>query len=106
MMKDVVAALVLAVASVPDGLASAALAGVNPIYGLYTSMAAPIAGGLLTSTQLMQVATTSAAALAAGAAIANLSGEARDQALFLLVVMIGLFQVVFGFLRLGRLTRF
>src|SRR5262245_21106870 len=75
--KDIIAALVLAVASLPDGLASAALVGVNPVYGLYTSMAAPIAGGLLTSTQLMQVATTSAAALAAGEAIASLSGEAR-----------------------------
>ena len=42
--KDAVAGLINAVVSVPDGLASAALAGVNPVYGLYTSVAAPIAG--------------------------------------------------------------
>ena len=68
--QDVGAGLVNAVVSVPDGLASAALAGVNPVYGLYTSITAPIAGGLLASTQLMQIATTSASALAAGQAIA------------------------------------
>ncbi len=64
--KDVVAGLINAVVSVPDGLASAALAGVNPVYGLYTSIAAPIGGSLLVSAQLMQVSTTSASALAAG----------------------------------------
>jgi SulP family sulfate permease len=41
--KDVLAGLINAVVSVPDGLASAALAGVNPVYGLYTSVAAPLA---------------------------------------------------------------
>jgi len=32
--QDAIAGLVNAVVSVPDGLASAALAGVNPVYGL------------------------------------------------------------------------
>src|SRR3712207_9078637 len=75
--KDTLAGLVNAVASVPDGLASAALAGVNPIYGLYTSIAGPIAGSLLVSAQLMQISTTSASALAAGQAIAGYPEEDR-----------------------------
>ena len=54
--KDSVAGLVNAVVSVPDGLACAALAGVNPVYGLYTSITAPIGGSLLVSAQLMQIA--------------------------------------------------
>ena len=104
--KDVVAGLINAVVSVPDGLASAALAGVNPVYGLYTSIAAPIGGSLLTSAQLMQISTTSASALAAGQAIAGYPAEQRDQALFLLVVLVGVLLVIFGLLRLGRLVRF
>jgi SulP family sulfate permease len=104
--SDVVAGLINAVVSVPDGLASAALAGVNPVYGLYTSVAAPICGSLLTSAQLMQIATTSASALAAGQAIAGYPEDQRDQALFLLVVLIGVSLAVFGLLRLGRLVRF
>jgi MFS superfamily sulfate permease-like transporter len=42
--KDTVAGFVNAVVSVPEGLASATLAGVNPVYGIYTSIAAPITG--------------------------------------------------------------
>lgn len=104
--KDVVAGLINAVVSVPDGLASAALAGVNPVYGLYTSIAAPLGGSPLVSAQLMQIATTSASALAAGQAVASFPAAQRDQALFLLVLLIGIFLGIFGLLRLGRLVRF
>jgi sulfate permease, SulP family len=94
------------VVSVPDGLACAALAGVNPVYGLYTSIAAPIGGSLLVSAQLMQIATTSASALAAAQAIASYPAEQRDAALFLLVAIVGVLLAVFGLLKLGRLVRF
>lgn len=104
--KDAVAGFVNAVVSVPDGLASATLAGVNPVYGLYTSIAAPITGSALLSGQLMQIATTSASALAAGQVIAKYPAGVRDDALFLLVALIGVWLVVFGLLRAGRLVRF
>ena len=104
--QDGVAGLINAVVSVPDGLASAALAGVNPIYGLYTSIAGPIAGGALQSAQLMQIATTSAAALAAGQAVAAYPADRRGPAMFLLAAVTGVLLVVFGLLRLGRLVRF
>jgi SulP family sulfate permease len=104
--KDIPAGLINAVVSIPDGLASAALAGVNPVYGLYTSVTAPIAGSLLVSTQLMQIATTSASALAAEQAIESYSEADRGQALFLLVILIGAALALFGLLRLGRLARF
>jgi SulP family sulfate permease len=103
---DGLAGLNSAVASVPDGLASGLLAGVNPIYGLYACMAGPIAGGLFSSTQLLIVATTSASSLAAGQALGGLSSPARDNALFVIVLLIGAFQILFGLLRLGRLARF
>ena len=99
--KDTVAGLVNAVVSVPDGLACAALAGVNPVYGLYTSIAAPIGGSLLVSAQLMQIATTSASALAAAQAIASYPAQQRDAALFLLVAIVGVVLAVFGLLKLG-----
>src|SRR5688572_1003608 len=102
--RDGLAGLTNAVANVPDGLASAALAGVNPVYGLYTSIAAPMAASPLLGTQLMQVATTSASALAAGQAISEYPEGERDKALFLLAIITGLALIVFGVLRLGRLV--
>ena len=104
--RDTVAGLINAVVSVPDGLACAALAGVNPVYGLYTSIAAPLGGSPLMSSQLMQIATTSASALVAGQAIASYPTEQRDAALFLLVALVGVLLAIFGLLKLGRLVRF
>jgi sulfate permease, SulP family len=74
---------------VPDGMAGGVLAGVNFVYGLYASLVGPIAGGSFVSTERMLVTTTSAAAIASGQAVAGLEGAERDQALFLIVLLIG-----------------
>lgn len=42
--QDVSAGLVLGLESIPDGLASGVLAGVNPLLGLYTYLLAPWRG--------------------------------------------------------------
>lgn len=104
--SDAVAGLNSAVASVPDGMASGLLAGVNPIYGLYACIAGPIVGGLLSSTQLMVIATTSGLSLTAGQALGHLSAEDRAGALFAMVMLAGAIQVTLALLRVGSLTRF
>src|SRR3954454_13583693 len=78
--QDGLAGLNSAVSSVPDGMASGLLVGVNPIYGLYACMVGPIAGSIFSSTQLMLIVTTSAASLSAGQALGGLEGEERDTA--------------------------
>ena len=104
--QDVVAGLTSAIGNVPEGMADSLLVGVNPVYGLYASLVGPLVGGLFSSTQLMMVTTTSAAALASGQALISFAGDERDNALFLMVILIGVFQIVFGLLKLGQLTRF
>ena len=104
--QDGIAGLNSAVSSVPDGMASGILVGVNPIYGLYACMVGPIVGGIFSSTRLMIIATTSAASLSAGQALGGLQAEARDSALFVMVLLIGVLQVLFGLVRTGQLTRF
>jgi SulP family sulfate permease len=86
-------------------MASGILAGVDPMYGLYACMIGPIVGGIFASTVLMVVATTSASALVAGQALISLS-DGRETALFMMVVLAGVFQILFGLLRLGRFTEF
>src|SRR5688500_16803894 len=104
--QDAIAGVPGSVASVPDGMASAVLAGVNPIYGLYAAFAGPVGGGLTSSTRLMVITTTSAAALAAGSAIADVPEADRAEALFLLTILAGAAMLAAGLLRLGRYTRF
>lgn len=104
--RDGTAGLSVAVANVPDGLANGLLVGVNPILGLYATMAGPLVGGMLSSTRLMVVTATAAASLTAGQALAPLAPEARESALVLMVVLVGVLQIAAGLLGLGRLTRF
>lgn len=103
---DAVAGLGVAVANVPDGMANGILVGVNPIFGLYATLFGPLAGGLVSSTQLMVITTTAAASLTAGQALGALSGEARVKALMVMVILAGVIQMALGLLGLGRLARF
>ena len=54
----------------------------------------------------MMVTTTAAASLSTSQVLGGLTADARAEALFLLVVLIGAFQVASGLLGLGRLIRF
>ncbi|HSJ86400.1 MAG TPA: SulP family inorganic anion transporter [Anaerolineales bacterium] len=105
-VQDALAGVNSTIGSAPDAMANAILAGVNPLYGLYAAMIGPAVGALFTSTQLIIISSTSAAALATNQSLGGLTGEARDRALFLMVVLIGVFQIVLGLLRAGQLTRF
>ena len=103
---EIVAGLPGAISRVPDGMAAAVLAGVNPVQGLYASFAGPIAGGLSSNTRLMVITTTSAAALAAGSALQHVAPADRPAAVPLLVIMVGIVLAAAGIARLGRYTRF
>ena len=104
--RDGLAGLSSAVSNVPDGMANGVLVGVNPVYGLYATMMGPTVGGLLSGTQLMLITTTAAASLSTGQALGGLQGSERAEALFVLVMLAGAFQILFGLLGLGRLIRF
>ncbi len=104
--KDAVAGLPGAIGSVPDGMAAAVLAGVNPIFGLYASFIGPIVGGVITGTELAVIAPTSAAALAAGSTLTHFPAAERPDALFLITLVAGVLMIVAGALRFGRYTRF
>lgn len=103
---DLVAGATTGIASIPDAIASAILAGVNPVSGLYALMVGTPVGALVTSSQFMAVNITSAMALAVGSSLADLSAEDRVSTLFVLTLMIGLLEVIAGLLRLGRLMRY
>lgn len=104
--RDGLAGLSSAISNVPDGMANAVLVGVNPVYGLYATMMGPGVGGLVSSTRLMMITTTAAASISTSQALGALQAEARADALFVMVILIGAFQAVFGLLGLGRLIRF
>lgn len=104
--RDAVVGLAGAISRVPDSMAAALVAGVNPVYGLYAGAAGLIAGGLTVSTRLMVITTTTAAALAANSALSEVDADDRLAALSLLTLLAGAMMLAAGLLRLGRYTRF
>ena len=53
--RDTLAGLTAAIAAIPDGMASAVLAGVNPVYGLYNLITGTPVAALTTSSAYMAV---------------------------------------------------
>jgi SulP family sulfate permease len=104
--SDAVAGATGAVANIPDSMASAALAGVSPVFGLYTLILALPVTAAFVSAQFMIFNVTSAVNLIAASGLGDLEGEERVEALGLIALVAGLFQVLLGVLGLGQLTRF
>ncbi len=102
---DAVAGVVLGVESVPDGLASGLLAGVNPIFGLYAYMVGTVTGAVFTSSTFMAVQGTGAMAIIVSDVPSVRSGDDTGTALFTLSVLTGVIMLVAGLLKLGSLLR-
>ena len=104
--RDLIAGFTNAVANIPDSMANAVLAGVNPVHGLYALVFGTPVAALTTSSKLMTVAVTGSMALVVADALAPIPPEARSTALLGLVLLVGIIQVVLGLLRAGSLVRF
>jgi len=105
--SDLTAGVTTALVTIPDGLASAILAGVNPVHGLYGLMVGTPIAALTLSSQFMYVANTGAIAVAVGDALGGYqNGPQLITALVTLTVMVGLFQLILGLLKLGWITRY
>lgn len=103
---DLIAGLTSGIANIPDAMASAILAGTNPVYGLYALMSGTPVGALLTSSHFLSVSVTSAMALIVGSILADIPSENQTAALFALTMLVGIFGILAGLLKMGRLMRF
>ncbi len=103
---DLIAALTFAVVNVPQAMAHALLATVNPVLGIYTLMVAVPVGAIFSSSVFMNVSSTAALSVAAGVVLTDFPGGQKVQALVVLVLLVGVIQLLAGLFRLGFLIRF
>jgi SulP family sulfate permease len=103
---ELLAGLIMAIVTIPSGLAGGVLARVNPVHGVYSMVIGTPVAAVFTASAVMNVDNTSAAALGAGNAVGALPAERQVQALVVLAILVGLFQLIFGLLKLGFITRF
>lgn len=109
MRADMQAALVGALVVLPQGIAFAALAGLPPAWGLYTSIVPCIIAALMGSSRLMVSGPTNATSLALAAMLAPLAAAGSPAYLKLALVAtfaLGVVQAALGLARMGMLANF
>jgi SulP family sulfate permease len=107
-IPNLISGLATGLFSIPEGMAYAQLAGVNPVYGLYSGIVAVIVSSLSTGTVLMMSTLTSAIALATGSVLTNagIQSSQMPQALFTITFLVGAIMFVLGLARLGMIVNF
>jgi SulP family sulfate permease len=107
-VPNIISGLATGLFSIPEGMAYAQLAGVNPVYGLYSGIVATIVASLTTGTLLMMSTLTSAIALATGSVLqaAGIQDSQMPAALFTVTFLVGAIMFLLGLARLGSIVNF
>ena len=103
---DLLAGLSVAAIALPQNMAYALIVGVNPIYGIYTSIVSMILATLFGVSSYMIVGPTNMMAMAIASSINFVTAANYLPVLFLLTLLVGIFQLVFGMLKLGNLVNY
>ena len=106
---DAIAGLTVALVLIPQSMAYAQLAGLPPYYGLYASFLPPLLGSLFGSSRQLATGPVAVVSLMTSACLAPLATAGSDGYVMyaiLLALMVGIFQLALGLLRLGLVVNF
>lgn len=106
---DLIAGITVSLVAIPQSLAYAQLAGVPAYYGLYAALIPTIIGALFGSSQQLSTGPVAMTSLLTAASVAPLAphGSATFYSFVILLALLsGLFQILFGVLRVGVLLNF
>ena len=106
---DFISGLTVALVLVPQSMAYAQLAGLPPYYGLYASFLPPMIAAIFGSSRQLATGPVAVVSLMTAASLDPLATAGSEGFLAyatLLAIMIGIFQMALGILRLGVLVDF
>ncbi len=109
MRADAIAGLTGAAIVLPQGVAFAAIAGMPPEYGLYTSMVPALIAALFGSSWHLVSGPTTAASVIMFASLSGIATPGTGEYVALaitLAFMVGVLQLIMGVVRLGALVNF
>lgn len=107
--KDCVAGLTVALVLIPQSMAYAQLAGLPPYYGLYASFLPVIVASAFGSSRQLQTGPVAVVSLMTAAALEPLAAANPEGFVVyaaILAILVGVFQMSLGLLRLGVLVDF
>ncbi len=104
---DLSAGTTVAMIVIPQSLAYASIAGINPIFGLFTAIVPTIIAAVFGSFPFLITGPTNPTALVTASVLLGYAGRADYfELVFALAIIAGLFNIVFGLLKLGGITRY
>ena len=106
---DLLAGLTGAIVVIPMGVAFAMIAGLPPVYGLYTAMVVPIVAALFGSSWHSIAGPTTAVSLVIFSTVSQIAepGSAEYiQKVITITFMVGVYELVLGLARMGTLVNF
>ncbi len=106
---DLVAGLTGSIIVLPQGIAFASIAGLPPVYGLYTAMVTPVIAALWGSSKHLVSGPTTAISLVIFATVGKLASPGTQgyiEAALAITFLAGVFQLALGIGRMGTLINF
>ena len=105
--RDLVAGATVAAIAIPQAMAYALIAGVDPRFGLYSAIVVTVIASIFgSSSHLINGPTNAISLLVFGALAAFDERFETYQAMFLLAIMVGTLQILIAVFKLGDLTRY
>lgn len=105
--RDLVAGATVAAIAIPQAMAYALIAGVDPRFGLYSAIVVTVLASLFgSSSHLINGPTNAISLLVFGALVAFDERFETYQAMFLLAILVGIIQILIAVFKLGDLTRY
>ena len=101
-LQNILAGIVVSLALIPEVIAFSVIAGVNPMVGLYASFVIAVVIAFTGGRSAM----ISAAAGAIALLVFSLVKEHGVDYLFAATILMGILQVIFGFLKVGNLLKY
>ena len=107
LQKDAKASLSVAMIAIPQAMAYASIAGVNPIYGLYAAIIPPIFASFFGSSDHVVTGPTITTALITSAVLVPFMGQDNyPEYVFALAILSGMIRLVLGLLNLDYVIRY
>jgi SulP family sulfate permease len=107
--KDAIAGTIVGIVLIPQGIAYALIAGLPPIYGLYTALLPQLVYAVLGTSSKIAIGPVATDSLIVAAAIASLSVTGPENSIAIALTLacaVGVLQLLMGFLKLGFVINF
>ncbi len=106
LQKDLSSGISIAALSVPQNMAYALIVGLNPVYGLTTSIISKIISTITGRSNYIIVGPTNLMAMAIASNLSFVQEESYLETVILLTLLVGVFQVMAGLFKFGKLVKY